>query len=305
MESYILGGHLVVNNKYGFRERDFDIPDPKVYRIMVLGDSLTWGAGLDINERYTNLAESYLNQAFPERKFEVLNFGLSGGATTAERDVLRKYKDLVKPNRIVVGFCLNDTQPKSQDYTLEREEFNKKYGPFLAAIPLRFKQVGLPYLGFKLKDAVYGFAEIAGIIPRWQVGIQRTYEKTSKEWTEFEQALKDIKAMSDEMKLPAPIFAVLNQGTYTDRPTDYSHPDEELKIFLQWYHQAEEAASKVGFKTYNHEKEIILQLPNKNLAVNVVDGHPSKELNQIYAKKLFDVIAHDEEALKLFDLAAQ
>ncbi len=118
-------GHLVVNNKYGFRERDFDIPKPKVYRIMVLGDSLTWGAGLDINERYTNLAESYLNQAFPERKFEVLNFGLRGGPTTMEKDILRKYKNLVKPNRIVVGFCLNDPQPKDQDYTIEREEFKK------------------------------------------------------------------------------------------------------------------------------------------------------------------------------------
>ncbi len=111
--------------------------------------------------------------------------------------------------------------------------------------------------------------------------------------------------MSDEMKLPAPIFAVLNQGTYTDRPTDYSNPDEELKIFLQWYHQAEEAASKAGFKAYNHEKEIISQLSNEILAVNIVDGHPSKGLNQIYAKKLFDVIAQDEEALKLFNLANQ
>ena len=98
--------------------------------------------------------------------------------------------------------------------------------------------------------------------------------------------------MSDEMKLPPPVFAVLNQGTHTDQPTDYNNPDEELKIYLQWYHQAEKAASELGFAAYGHEKEIASQLSNEILAVNVVDVHPSKELNQLYAKELFDLIDH-------------
>ena len=35
-------GHLVENNRYGFREREFQTPKPSgTYRIMVLGDSLT------------------------------------------------------------------------------------------------------------------------------------------------------------------------------------------------------------------------------------------------------------------------
>src|SRR5437867_523487 len=51
-------GHLVENNKYGFREREVKTPKPSdVYRVMVLGDSLTWGAGLDVEERYTAIAE--------------------------------------------------------------------------------------------------------------------------------------------------------------------------------------------------------------------------------------------------------
>jgi len=56
-------GNPVVNDSFGFREREFAIPKPdNVFRIMVLGDSLTWGAGLAVEERYTNRLEKYLNE---------------------------------------------------------------------------------------------------------------------------------------------------------------------------------------------------------------------------------------------------
>ena len=61
-------GHLVENNRYGFRERDFESPKPcDVYRVMGLGDSLTWGAGLAVNERYTDIAEQLLRNALPHK----------------------------------------------------------------------------------------------------------------------------------------------------------------------------------------------------------------------------------------------
>src|SRR5947209_18236687 len=110
-------GHLVETNRLGFRECDFQVPKPPgVFRIMVLGDSLTWGAGLAPEERYTNLLERRLNEAYPGR-FEVLNFGFPAGSTIEERSVLRKYKDLVQPDLVLVGFCINDPQPKAQDYS--------------------------------------------------------------------------------------------------------------------------------------------------------------------------------------------
>ncbi|MYH27884.1 MAG: SGNH/GDSL hydrolase family protein [Acidobacteria bacterium] len=108
-------GHRVENNGYGFRERDFTSPKPSgVYRVMVLGDSFTWGAGLAVEERYTAIAEALLNEASHRGRFEfeVLNFGLRAAPTTEERDVLRDYKDLVRPDLIVVGFCINDPQPR-------------------------------------------------------------------------------------------------------------------------------------------------------------------------------------------------
>jgi hypothetical protein len=243
-----------------------------------------------VQERYTNVLEKKLKSKYLQANIEVLNFGMPGGPTTRERNILRKYRDLVQPDLIVVGFCLNDTQPKSQYYSVERERFDKKYGPSLNSVSETLSYIGLVCTGRRVAKAVYRLAEIVGTIPRWQVALQRTYEKDSKEWLAFGQALKDIKAMSDEMKLPPPIFAVLNQGTHTERPTDYNNPDEELKLYLQWYRQAEKAASDLGFAAYGHEKEIASELSNEIISVNVADVHPSKELNQLYATKLFDLI---------------
>jgi lysophospholipase L1-like esterase len=283
-------GHLVENNRYGFRERDFKTPKPSgTYRIMVLGDSLTWGAGLDVGARYTAIAEALLNKAFPERKFEVLNFGISGGPTIRERDLLQKYKGVTNPDLIVVGFCLNDPQPRSQNYSTEREKLSKStMGRAIRQISQLLTDLGLRYTAKLVNDGFYRFAEKLHLIPNWQVALGRAYNPVSNEWREFVQALKDIKKTSDELNLPPPIFAILNQG----RSTNYdSSLDKTFQLFSQWYRQAERAAADIGFTSYDHEFEIGRQLRNESLIVNKLDNHPSASVNRIYGEKLYQQIA--------------
>jgi len=64
-----------------------------------------------------------------------------------------------------------------------------------------------------------------------------------------------------------------------------------LRVFLRWYHQAEAAAAAAGFRVYDHEKEIATELSTESLTVNPIDGHPSANLNRVYAKKLAAAIA--------------
>jgi lysophospholipase L1-like esterase len=285
-------GHPVENNRFGFRERSFEVPKPRsVFRIMVLGDSLTWGAGLAIEERYTNRLEASLNGANQRKRFEVLNFGIPGGPTTEERNLLRQYQDLVRPDLIIVGFCINDPQPKSQDYSIEREKFDAKYARAFTSLKYRFGRIGLPAIAVLIKNAAYGFAEKTNTIPRWDKALDRTYDKSSPEWLEFVKALKDIRQMSDDMKLAPPIFVVLNQDGHTG--SDYAHPSEILSTMIRWSREAEQAAGEVGFRTLNYEKEIPVELANDSMDINVVDGHPSAKLNQLYAKKLFSVVVDD------------
>jgi len=274
-------GHLVRNNKYGFREREFKTPKPSdAYRVMVLGDSLTWGVGLAVEERYTAIAETLLSEAFPQKTFEVLNFGISGGPTTTERDILQKFKQTVEPDLIVVGFCLNDPQPKRHDYSIEREKLtNSVMGQAVDQMSYFLADLGLPYTAKLLNDAFYRSAQKLGIVPDTKVALGRAYDPLSNEWQAFVQALKDMKKISDELDLPAPIFATLNQGGARNN------------LWSRWFHQAEKAAADAGFISYNHEFEIAHQLRNESLVINRLDGHPSASVNRIYGEKLYRAIA--------------
>ena len=285
-------GHLVENNRFGFRERDFETPKPAgVYRIMVLGDSFTWGEGLAVEDRYTDVAETLLNQANTDFQFEVLNFGVRGASTEQERRLLRNHLREVQPDLIVIGFTLNDPQPEEMNYSPERGEIAQKGGRLVKKIAQVFYGVGLRFTGESIYNAFYAIFERSGAIPTWETALDRAYDPGSQEWQDFLYSLGAIKEMSDRKDRPGPIFAILNQGVSTTEPTDYGNPDEYLEVYLRWYHQAEAAAREAGYLVYNHEQEIAERLNDQPLTVNTLDYHPSAALNQVYGEKLFKVIA--------------
>jgi hypothetical protein len=286
-------GYLIENNRFGYREREFEVPKPPgTYRIMVLGDSLTWGAGLSREERYTAIAEALLNEAVNGGgRFEVLNFGISGGPTIKERDILRELKDTVDPDLIVVGFCINDPQPHGQSHSAELEKLRSRVVYRIVRETARaLRDVALDHVASTLFDGFFKGAERVGVIPHWEVALDRVYQTDSPDWQDCVQALQGIRIMSDELGLPAPIFAALNQGVYADRPTDFVNPDEHLELQLRWLRQAEAAARTAGFKTHNHEREIAAQLQDEPLGVNRFDNHPSANLNRIYGQKLYEAV---------------
>lgn len=287
-------GHLVRNNKFGFRERSFTNPkSAAVCRIVVLGDSFTKGNGLAEKERFTYLVEQQLNRNFPDKNIEVISLAQSGISTLTQRDYLQNFSALLRPDLIVVGFVLNDPQPKDQNYSIEREQFIEKYGRQLDQALTLLVKAKLPKTAKISQEALYNFLEFAQIIPSWEVALQRVYQPDSAEWQTFLEALQEIKDISDGLNLPPPIFAVLNQDIYLDYPTSYIDQSESLPLHLRWYHQAEQAAAEIGFRTYNHEQEFIEQLSRDEIPVNILDNHPSARVNQIYAQKLSDFITQD------------
>jgi hypothetical protein len=67
------GGPQVSTNTLGFRERQIGPKEPNRYRIAVVGDSFTWGQGLEERDRFSNILDGLLGP-----RYEVLNFGLPG-----------------------------------------------------------------------------------------------------------------------------------------------------------------------------------------------------------------------------------
>jgi lysophospholipase L1-like esterase len=285
-------GHIIRENSNHFRDKEFNpTKQPDSFRVMILGDSLTYGEGVEENNRFTNQLEDMLHAQFPGIIIDILNFGVRGAPTTFERDLLQSWKNIIHPDLIIVGFCVNDPQPKSQDYNIESERISAAIYPIVWGL----NSLNLNLLSSRVEAGLKNLAILCHLMPDWPEALQRTYELNSEEWNNFRRALEDIREASDSMELPKPIFAVLTQGVYADRPTNYKQPDRKTQYFIDWYFQAELEAKNLGFRTINFMEDIIDQFPSTILAVNAEDGHPPEELHHLYAEGLKKLVALDIE----------
>ncbi len=281
-------GKLVYVNRLGFRERDFsETKAANAYRIMLLGDSYTYGVGLTDVERYGNLLEQQLQSHWPEREVQVLNFGVSASCTVDQRDLLKKHMPGVRPDRIIVGFCYNDPKPGRQEDSAQRAAFERRFP--LGAIATNLGQrLNLPRTGEFIKTRIDNLAGTLGLFPKWPAAVAAAYAANSPEWRDFVLALENMKAMSDAADLPPPIFASLTN--YKDPAVASQQKRELYAQFQQWHRQAEAAARAAGWVVVDFEKEIPPDAPDSWLVVNRVDAHPSPAMNQIYAMKLFETL---------------
>ncbi len=286
-------GHFVVNNSLGFRDREVAVPKPEdTCRIVVLGDSFTWGQGLAVEERYTNAAERLLRSEFPARGVEIISLAHPGATTAQERDFLKDQGETLQPDRIVVGFVINDPQPMGY-LTARERRFYARWGPRFDRLTRLQTRLGLYQVGRVVRQGISKAGGAAGLIPFWEEGVAETYAPDAPEWQAFAGALAEIKAFSDARGLAPPVFAVLNHTIDAPRPTRYDDPDDRLPPHLRQYHQAERLAASDGFVTYNHEAELIAAVTPKELQLHSLDSHPSAKVHAIYGEKLARVLAAD------------
>ena len=92
----------VSTNSLGYRDREPGPKDPGRYRIAVIGDSFTWGQGIDASERFTNLLEASLGPGY-----EVLNFGIPGHDMPEHLQVLDQVLTL-HPDFVLLQLFIND-----------------------------------------------------------------------------------------------------------------------------------------------------------------------------------------------------
>jgi lysophospholipase L1-like esterase len=92
----------VLVNKYGYRDREVGPKDPNRYRIAVIGDSFTWGQGIEARERFTNLIEDALGP-----RYEVLNLGIPAHDMPQHLEVLDQALT-AQPDFILLQLFIND-----------------------------------------------------------------------------------------------------------------------------------------------------------------------------------------------------
>ena len=107
-DSYTMDASVHVNSR-SIRGDEYP-PEPElgVIRILAMGDSQTFGMGLELNETWPKQLEVALSKARPGTRFEVLNAGLPASSTVHQARRLPALLAAYEPHCVVVGVYVND-----------------------------------------------------------------------------------------------------------------------------------------------------------------------------------------------------
>ncbi len=99
----------VSNNSLGMRDVEIGAKQPGEFRVAFLGDSFTWGVGVNYGERLTEVVGQRDNSIHP------LNFGVSGFSPVQYLLQLDRVFSL-RPDYVVLVFCLGNDLSDNVEY---------------------------------------------------------------------------------------------------------------------------------------------------------------------------------------------
>lgn len=96
-------------NADGLRDAVYVRPKPEgVFRVVVLGDSVSFGYGVEEAEAYPQVLEESLSELLPDFPIEIINLGVGGYNAYNEARLLEGIGRSYEPDLVLVQFCIND-----------------------------------------------------------------------------------------------------------------------------------------------------------------------------------------------------
>jgi len=104
--AHLMGVDVEINSD-GFRDDEYAVERNEKQRIAVLGDSLTFGWGVEKEQTFEVLLEAMLSEQQPT---EMINFGHGNYNTEQQVNLFREKGLKYKPDRVVVFYFINDAE---------------------------------------------------------------------------------------------------------------------------------------------------------------------------------------------------
>jgi lysophospholipase L1-like esterase len=121
--AHLMGADVAISSQ-GLRDREFSMtPPPGRTRILMLGDSLTFGWGVEGDETYSKRLEAKLRAS--GRDVEVINTGVGNYNTEMEVAYFLERGAKFKPHYVVLNYFINDAEPTPRD----RSNFFARHSP--------------------------------------------------------------------------------------------------------------------------------------------------------------------------------
>lgn len=263
-------GHRILVNSFGIRDRYFSKDKPtSVFRIIVLGDSITMGPGVDSDQTYPKQLEFLLNSQSQGHKFEVMNFGVWGYNTVQEVDFFEAKGLDFSPDLVLLGFFPNDA---ARTHSLEKQyrTFLHKFmdvSHFIRFLKPRFAALGRR-LNLPLKTYVTSLID--------------DYRNNSPTWNECQVALRRLKYLSNQYNFRLVVVMIPLPVELNSR-----YPLSQIHQKLALFCQKESTTfwdALPAFKNINAS----------SLRVSITDGHFNTKAHRILSKFIYEKLLISE-----------
>ena len=237
-------------NAHGLRDRDRPPKPAGTTRVLVIGDSYTWGYAVAEEEAYPQVAERLLaERGRPD--IEVINGGIPDYNSRQERQLLAQLLPIYQPDAVFLAYVVNDAEPSTAMPVPPEETYRHARSWFLteAADHLNrhvFRRRLLP----SAKDSV-GSSYLDG------------FEEGSVKWRDSREAIRQMNDLSAAAGIP---FTVLILPDVT-QPLDHRY---------QW-RPIHDAVSGWGRELNIPTYDLLKELWGRDHQALLVpwDGHPN------------------------------
>jgi GDSL-like Lipase/Acylhydrolase family len=249
------------------REEPFPPRDPARFRIIVVGDSLTYGEGIDAYWTYPAQLERVLARDF---QVEVLNLGVRGYGSEDIRDLLQRVLPELEPDLVVYGVCLNDFLERGGTQQDPPTLLPRK----LIKILTKRTRVGLLF-----DERSAALLRMLGFTPDFYGDLLANFS------ARYRRFGSDVAAMNDLVMgsgLPPMIAMVLDQGPRL------GGRGQQLAL------AAERQLRAAGIETVPSE-DFYRRYDGRSFRVSRWEGHPNEEAHAIWASELAATIRRRPE----------
>ncbi len=271
--------HPPSTNRLGFREREITKKKaPDVYRIIVVGDSFTYGQGVLYDERFTGIIEQRLNSAQTKdsRIYEVLNFGKPGAETIDHTGFLDAIFEL-DPDFMLLQWLPNDVE--GHDHSARPKSYRLVPSDFVSG--WLHKHSALFYL---IKTGVNGFQTRLGFVESYGDSMNKRFsDPESKDSRRANQEMDEFISRVKDRNIPLGIVMfpyLIDTG---------GNPDNFAYGFL--FERVLEACHREAVKCLDLRPALAGVSPASGLWLHQFDAHPSPLTNEVAAEAVLETFS--------------
>ena len=246
---------------------------PNTYRILVVGDSFTFGPKLQFDDTFSKRLERILSMNDGPLKAEVLNFGVSGYSTLDELDLIKHAKEW-NVDLVLLEITLND--PELQ--TLRARNGNaERFGPLVITRenhPVLHYWRSLGFVAQRLHAA----------------RTRRLYKEyffdlfeNPRTWAPFQAGLESIAQVRDQSNIPirAVLFPLMSFSF------DESYP------FFAIHEKLRALCARLGIPMLDLFN-VYRNIPPERLeVVPTSDAHPNEIAHRLAAEQIYSWLARE------------